>query len=93
MEHSLHLSVKHFVQAIALSPLQKITKKIKSVLQKAQINGEIDLDMLDDEVVGFSFDNRDDDSNEDDDDTTSFSSGDSLGKALALFGQECIHQC
>ena len=65
MEHSLNLSVKHFVQAIALSSPQKIMKKIKTVLQKAQIDGENDLDMLDEEVVGFSFDNGDDNGNED----------------------------
>jgi hypothetical protein len=93
MEHSLHLSAKHFVQAIAPSSAQKIAKKIKSVLQKAEIDGEIDLDMLDEEVVGFSFDDGDDNGSEDDGDTASFSAGDSLGKALALVSQACIHQC
>jgi len=49
--------------------------------------------MLDEDLVGFSFNNGDDDSNEDNGDTTSFSASNSLGKALDLISQACIHQC
>ena len=91
MEHSLHLSAKHFVQAVTPTSPNKIAKKIKSALQKAHINGDVDLDRLDEEVIGFSFDDGDDggedDGGEYDSNTSDFDVGDSLGKALALVGQ------
>jgi hypothetical protein len=93
MEHSLHLSAKHFVQAIApLSP-QKIAKKIKSVLQDAEINGEVDFNFLNGEVNGFSFDDGNDNGSEGDGDgdMMEFDVGDSLGKALALVCQVCVY--
>ena len=88
----MHLSAKHFVQAIAPSSPQKITKKIKSVLQDAEINGEVDFDFLNGEVNGFSFDDGNDDGSEGDGNMMEFDVGDSLGKALALVGQVRVYR-
>jgi hypothetical protein len=85
MEHLLHLSAKHFVQAIALSLPQQIAKKIKSTLQHAEINGEVNVDILDAELDRFSF--NDGDESEGEGNTTDLDVGDSLGKALALVSQ------
>jgi hypothetical protein len=92
MEHSLHLAAKHLVQAIApLSP-RAVASKVKKALQAAQVNGDVDLDILDRELVGFSFDDGDDESGDDDGgDMTGFDVGDSLGKALALVSQVCVN--
>jgi hypothetical protein len=93
MEHSLHLSAKHFVQAVAPSSPQKIARKIKNALRNAEMNGEVNLDMLDEELAGFSFDDGDNNECEgegeggSEDDAMDLDAGDSLGKALALVGQ------
>jgi hypothetical protein len=93
MEHSLHLSAKHFVQAVAPSSPRKIARKIKSALRNAEMNGQVNLDMLDEELAGFSFDDGDDNEgegegeSEGEDVATDFNAGDSLSKALALVGQ------
>ena len=91
MEHSLHLAAKHFVQAVAPSSPQKVAQKIKHVLQKAQVNGDVDLHEPNKEFIGFSFDDggSGDENNSDEDDCndTNFNAGDSLGKAQALVNQ------
>jgi hypothetical protein len=88
MEHSLHLAAKHFVQAVAPSSPRTVTRKVKKAFDRATKNGDLDLDSLDRELVGFSFDDGDDESEDsDDDDVSGFDVGDSLGKALALVNQ------
>jgi hypothetical protein len=67
---------------VAPSFPHKIAKKIKCALQNAQIDGEVDLNTLDNELAGFLFNDRDNDDGEDKDDTTDLDAGNSLGKAL-----------
>jgi len=94
MEHSLHIAAKHFVEAVAPASPTSIRKKVKAALRKAHMNGNlgdlneefshIDLpqDFTDDEFNQMV--EGDDSDSDDDDDLTS---GDSLGKALALVKQ------
>jgi hypothetical protein len=71
MEHLLHLAAKHFVEAVVPAPCASIKKKAK--LNKAQDEAHEGDDTSDSED-----DNKDEDE---------FTSGDSLGKALALVEQ------
>jgi hypothetical protein len=86
MEHSLHLSAKHFVEAVTPSSPKKIAQKVKCALTKAQHEGDIDLEQLNMELEGFD---GEDDSGEDEDGDhdTDFNVGDAVGKALALVKQ------
>jgi hypothetical protein len=86
MEHSLHIACKHFVDAIAPASPAAIRKKVKAALRKASANGELDLHQFDNELTDVGLEG--DDTGTDDE----FSSGDALGKALALVKQVSIHR-
>jgi hypothetical protein len=92
MEHSLHIACKHFVEAIAPASLAAIYKKVKDVLQRASANGELDLHQYDSKLMDIGLESDSDpNNNESDDADTEFSSGDALGKALALVKQVNTH--
>ena len=84
MEHSLHIACKHFVETIAPASPAMIRKKIKAALQIASVNGELDLDELDNELATLDLENSEDSGDNAD---VEFSHGDALGKALALVKQ------
>jgi hypothetical protein len=87
MEHSLHIAAKHFIEAVAPASPANLRKKIKAVLHQARVDDNLDLDGLDtmlsdvDLTQEFAGTDGSDSENED------FTSGDSLGKALALVKQ------
>src|SRR4051794_19881992 len=85
MEHALHLSARHFVREIAPPSVQAIARKVRRVLQKAEKNGDVNLNDLDNELDGLPFNN--DDGSEDDEGDDDFDVSDALGKALALVNQ------
>jgi hypothetical protein len=92
MEHSLHIACKRFVKAIAPASLAAICKKVKDVLQKASANGELDLHQYDSKLMDIGLESDGDpDNNESDNTDTEFSSGDTLGKVLALVKQVSTH--
>ena len=85
MEHSINLSAKHFVNAIAHSSTQKLLKKIKNVFDGAELADDLDLDVLDAHLAECDLDDVED---EDEDESGElFDMGDSIGKALALVKQ------
>ncbi len=84
MEHSLHIACKHFVEAIAPASPAMIRKKVRAALQIATVNGELDLDELDNELATLDLEHTEDSG---DDTDVEFSHGDALGKALALVKQ------
>jgi hypothetical protein len=84
MEHSLHIACKHFVETIAPASPATIRKKVKAALQIASMNGELDLNELDNELATLDLENSEDSG---DDADVEFSHGDALGKALALVKQ------
>lgn len=89
MEHCLHLAAKHFVEAIAPPSAQALRKKIRTALEET--GNELDLEKLDGILnddhnsEGGSEIDEGDESDEDE-----FTSGDALGKALALVNQVCM---
>lgn len=86
MEHALHIACKHLVETIAPTSPTTIRKKVRAALQAASVNGDLDLDALDDELklATLGLENYGDNS---DDEDVEFSHGDVLGKALALVKQ------
>jgi hypothetical protein len=86
MEHSLHIAAKHFVEAVAPATPTTIRKKVNSALKKAHKNGHLDLDNIDTVLSAINGDGDDED-DEDDEGDINFTSGDSLGKAIALVKQ------
>ena len=97
MEHSLHVAAKHFVEAVAPASPTAIRKKVKAAIQKAKASGTLDLNEVDqalsdvDLLQEWDVDGVNGDENDspdiDDSDSDDFSSGDSLGKAIALVKQ------
>jgi hypothetical protein len=95
MEHSVDLSAKTFVQAIAPSSSRKILKKIKKALQVMgdDNSSTFDLDDIDAHLADFNFD---DDNNEevggedDEEDEVEVDAADAVGKALLLVKQVCL---
>lgn len=71
MEHSLHIAVKHFVEAIAPTSPKSLCKKVNQDFASIDDddNAPLDPDL--------------------DSESEDFTSGDSLGKALALVKQLC----
>jgi hypothetical protein len=90
MEHSLHIASKHFVEAVAPASPTSIRRKVKAALVKARDNGELNLNEFNDALTSI---NTGDQDNDDDDDGSDFTTGDSLGKALALVKQVCHLLC
>jgi hypothetical protein len=85
MEHVLHIAYKHFVKSVAPASSCMIYKEVKEVLKRASLDGDLDLDQLDDELVGLGLGSDDGNDNKgDDDDDMEFLAGDALVKALAL---------
>jgi hypothetical protein len=89
MEHSLHIACKHFVEAIAPASPATIRKKVKDALENAWPNGELDLHQFGNDLNLEN--NGEPEDNEGEDAEVEFSSGDALGKALALVKQVHIH--
>lgn len=90
MEHSLHITAKHFVEAMAPASPTCIQKKVKAALEKAQDNGQLNLDQFNEALTTLNPDDVDGPDNgrgDSEDDDAEFTSGDSLGKALALVKQ------
>ncbi|KAF9004688.1 hypothetical protein BDQ17DRAFT_1325506 [Cyathus striatus] len=104
MEHAIHLSAKHFIQAVAPSSPSNLNKKIKAALKKSSHHdGSLDLDELDKELADINLEVENEEEgpveeesntegvNEvDSDNDFTFLPGDLLGKALALVKQ--IHK-
>ena len=59
MEHSLHIALKHFVEAVALVSPTSICKKVKVALVKAHNDGELDLDEFDKPLSMIDLENGD----------------------------------
>ncbi|KAK2461047.1 hypothetical protein APHAL10511_006936 [Amanita phalloides] len=89
MEHTLHVACKHFVKTIAPASPHAICKKVKDALKCAGLDGELDIDQFDDELVGLRLDGSDNGDNGDnhDHDDIEFPPGEALGKALVLVKQ------
>jgi hypothetical protein len=91
MEHSVHIAAKHFVEAVAPASPATICQKVKTAKQNGTLDlGNFDVALADlgfregeDGGGGLEEEDPEDDDNEDDD----FTSGDALGKALALVKQ------
>jgi hypothetical protein len=95
MEHSLHIACKHFVETVAPASPQSIRKKVRAALKKATgVEGDLDLDKLNNVLASFDLDeledqDPDDPDGEGSDEEAEFTPGDALGKALALVKQVC----
>lgn len=90
MEHSIDLSAKHFVNAVAPSSTRKLLKKIKHAfegVEGVELNNDLDLDALDARLAECDLDDLEEDEDEGSGET--FEMGDSIGKALALVKQAC----
>jgi len=94
MEHSLHVAAKHFVEAVAPTSPTAIRKKVKAAIQKAKASGTLDLNEVDEALSDVDLlqdwdvnGDENDGPDVDDSDLDDFSSGDSLGKAIALVKQ------
>ena len=88
MEHSIDLSACHFIQDVAPSSTSKLVKKVKEVLQDADIEDNIDLDALDSHFSNLGFGGDDTATDEVDEGVfDQFDIADSFGKALALVKQ------
>lgn len=90
MEHSLHLAAKHFVEAVAPVSPTSIRKKVKAALESARDEGQLDLDHFDNALAALDPDGNEDPHDgggDSEDGDAEFTSGDSLGKALALVKQ------
>jgi hypothetical protein len=91
MEHALHITYKHFMKSVTPASPHAIHKKVKKVLKRASLDGDLDLDQLYDELVGLGLGPNDGNDDEgDNDDDMEFSAGDALRKALALVKQVFI---
>jgi hypothetical protein len=85
MEHSIDLSAKHFVNAVAPSSTQKLLKKIKHAFEGVELDNDLDLDALDARLAECNFEDVEEEEDEGSGET--FEMGDSIGKALALVKQ------
>jgi hypothetical protein len=96
MEHSVDLSAKTFVQAVAPSSSQKILKKMKKALQVVSDDDSstFDLDDIDAHLANFNFGDDDDEIEDDDDDEdgvgAEVDAAAAVGKALLLIKQVCL---
>ena len=93
MEHSLHIACKHFVETIAPASPVALCKKVHAAVKKAKdADGDLNLDKLDNVLATLNLKNAEgsDDPNSDgSDNELEFTTGDVLGKALALVKQVC----
>jgi hypothetical protein len=87
MEHSIDLSAKHFVNAVAPSSTRKLLKKIKHAFEGVELDNDLDLDTLDAWLAECDFNEVEEDEDEGSGET--FKMEDSIGKALALVKQAC----
>ena len=94
MEHSVDLSAKTFVQAIAPASPRRILKKMKTILKDASIDGSgaFDLDDLDARLANFDFEENGDDGDagegsEDEEADDAEDTADAIRKALYLVKQ------
>jgi hypothetical protein len=91
MKHALHIACKHFMKSVAPASPCAIHKKVKEALKRASLDGDLDLDQLDDELVGLGLGPNNGNNDEgDNDDDMEFLAGDALRKALALVKQVFI---
>jgi hypothetical protein len=81
MEHSLNLAACHFVEGISPTSTHNVTKKVHDALVAAG-DGDVDLDILDQEIADAEGAGEDGEDN-----VGHFDVGDVVGKALALVNQ------
>lgn len=82
VEHAVHIATKYVVETIAPTPPKPLHKKIRQLLNEACNSGEMNSDEVN--QVLSSLDGGEDDDEADESDWTS---GDALGKLLALIKQ------
>jgi hypothetical protein len=87
MEHSIDLSAKHFVNAVAPSSTRKLLKKMKNAFDGVELDDDLDLDALDARLAECDLDDVEDDEEASGE---SFDMGNSIGKALALVKQVSV---